>query len=122
MDSFNSSADYCMDCPRCRHLRSEEPAKLPIIGSKEMCLLDQVNKKWFEKRSLRLDQEGEVYFTEMKRGKLRKFLVSESVMALSIANGLNEHPNGPAASRLFINTKTPADIQKYCLDLIAARK
>lgn len=91
-------------------------ANLPIVGSDKPCLLSEQDKKWFGHRELHLDDEsGEVCFFEHRRNKLKKYLVSECVLAMATCDGRKpQHPLGLKGLTLYIKIKTPADIKRYC--------
>lgn len=97
-------------------------SKLPIVGSKNLCSVSPEHKKWFEHRILHHNKDGDVVFYEEKRGKLKEFLVCNSVMAVASSEGVKEmHPNGVAGLKRFIKVNTPIDVQNYCFQALKKR-
>jgi hypothetical protein len=95
---------------------------LPIVGSKEPCLLDADYKKWFENKTLQLASDGHVVFYESQRGKQKQFYVNKCVMSIAMSLGEKQmHPNGVGGLRLYVKVNTPKDIRDFCLSEIKKR-
>lgn len=95
---------------------------LPILGSKEPCLIGADYKKWFENKTLQLASNGHVVFYESHRGKLKEFYVNRCVMSIAMSLGEKEmHPHGVGGLRLYVKVNTPKEIRDFCLSEIKKR-